>query len=235
MAGPTNTSGTYNYSPSLGELVLYAFDNAGVRPTALTQEHMVSARHAANMIFSRWSNQGVNLWQVQLVSTPLIQGQATYTVPNNAVTVLDVYARIQQGNGPPVDRIMIPVSRSEYAAYAVKSQQGFPTVFWFDRLLSPTLTLWLVPDGTSAQFLQYYYVSQIQDANLPGGQQPEIPYRFLEAFADALAYRLARMWAPEKAQLLKAVADESYQIAAMQDEEQATQYISPMTNSYWRV
>ncbi len=235
MAGPTNLSGTYNYFPTLGELTLYAFDLAQVRPTALTAEHMVSARHAANLMLARWSNQGVNLWEVKLASVALVQGQATYAVPTNAMTVLDVYARIQQGSAPPVDRIMIPVSRSEYAAYAVKSQQGFPTVYWYDRLLAPQLTLWLVPDGTSAQYLQYYYVTQMQDAVMSGGAQPDIPYRWLEAFADGLAARLARIWKPELAQALKAQADESYQIAALQDEEMATQYISPMTNSYWRV
>ena len=196
---------------------------------------MVSARHAANMTLARWSNQGVNLWEVKLASTALVQGQATYNVPNNVMTVLDVYARIDNGSGLPVDRIMLPVSRSEYAAYSSKESQGFPTVYWYDRLLAPTLTLYLVPDGTSAQYLQYYYVTQMQDSNLIGGQQPDIPYRFLEAFADHLAWRLARMWAPDKAQLLKAVADESYQIAALQDEEQASQYISPDTSSYWRV
>ena len=34
------TSGTFTFNPDLGELVLYAFNLAGVRPTALTQAHM---------------------------------------------------------------------------------------------------------------------------------------------------------------------------------------------------
>lgn len=235
MAGPTELSGTYDFAPGLGELVLYAFHNAGIRPTSLTQEHMVSARQAANMTLSRWANQGVNLWEVKLATIDLVEGQATYSVPNNVVTVLDVYARIIQNSAPNIDRIMIPVSRTEYASYSVKTQQGFPTVYWFDRLLSPTLTFWLVPDGQSAQQVQYYYVTQMQDANLINGQQPDIPYRFLEAFADHLSWRLARMWAPDKAQMLKMVADESYQIAALQDEETASQYISPDTSRYWRI
>ncbi len=235
MAGPTNLSGTYDFSPGLGELVLYAYNICQIRPTEITQTHMVNARMATNLMLARWANQGVNLWEVKLASVALVQGQATYNVPNNVMTVLDVYARIDNGSAPPIDRIMLPVSRSEYAAYSSKTSQGFPTVFWFDRLLAPTLTLWLVPDGSSAQYLQYYYVTQMQDSNLVGGKQPDIPYMWLEAFADGLAYRLAKIWKPDMAPGLKMQADESYQIAALQNIEQASQYISPDTSSYWRV
>ena len=71
------TSGLYAYNPSLGELVLYSFNIAQVRSTALTQEHMESARMATNLMLARWANQGVNLWAVDLVTVPLVQGQAT--------------------------------------------------------------------------------------------------------------------------------------------------------------
>ena len=74
------TSGTYDFNPSLGEITIYAYMNIGLRPTSLVQEHMESARMATNMMLSRWANQGVNLWAVDLIETPLVQGQATYTV-----------------------------------------------------------------------------------------------------------------------------------------------------------
>jgi hypothetical protein len=49
-----------------------------------------------------------------------------------------------------------------------------------------------------------------------------------------MAYRLSLMFAPEKVQLLKPLADESYQIAASQNIETAQQYISPTIASYFR-
>lgn len=128
----------------------------------------------------------------------------------------------------------MPISRTEYASYPNKTQQGFTTVFWFDRLINPTITLWPVPDGSSAQYLKYYRVRQLQDANLSNAQTLDIPYLWLEAFADGLAYRLARIWAPDKAPLFKAVADESYQIAANQNVENAATYVSPMIAGYFR-
>jgi hypothetical protein len=144
--------------------------------------------------------------------------------------VLDAYTTT--ANGP--DRVIMPISRTEYASYPNKTQQGFPTSYWFDRLVSPTLTLWPVPDGSSATILKYYRVRQVQDANLQNGENVEIPYRWLEAFADGLAYRLARIWQPQMAVALKGQADESYQIAAEQDVEVVNTYISPMIGGYFR-
>jgi hypothetical protein len=225
-------SGTYNFNPSLGEMTLYAYNLCGIRGTALLQEHMESARMAANMMLGRWSSDGVNLWTVDKQSVPLIAGQATYTVPSNTIVMLDAY--IVTTNGSIfTNRLILPISRTEYASYPNPESEGFPTTFWFDRLLSPTVTLWPVPNGTQTS-LDYYRVRQIQDSNFSDGQQVEMPYYFLEAFAYGLAQRLALIWAPEKVQLLKPLADESYQIAAAQNIETAQQYISPMISGYFR-
>jgi hypothetical protein len=227
------TSATYDFNPSLGEMVLYAFNLIGVRPTAITQSHMESARMAANMLQSRWANQGVNLWAVDLVTVPLVTGQATYDLDPNIVVMLDAYMTTVAGS-VSTDRIILPISRTEYASYPNKSQQGFTTVFWMDRLLAPTVTLWPVPDGTSAQYLKYYRVRQIQDANYTQAATIEIPYMWMEAFADGMAYRLARIWQPMMAPALKPIADESYNIAAMQNEETAQMYVSPQLSGYYR-
>ena len=227
------TSGTYAFNPALGEIVLYAYNLIGVRNTAVLQEHMQSARMAANMMLSRWANQGVNLWAVDLITVPLVQGTSTYSVDANTVVMLDTYIQTDNGSGQPIDRLILPISRTEYASYPNKDQQGFTTTYWFDRLLSPTVTLWPVPDGTTTS-LKYYRVRQIQDANLQGGQQVEIPYLWMEAFAYGLAQRLSTIWAPDKMMMLKPLADEAYNIAAAQNVETAQQYISPMISGYFR-
>jgi hypothetical protein len=228
------TSGTYTFNPSLGEATIYAYNLIGLRGTSLLQEHMEAARMASNMLLSRWSNQGVNLWAVDLVTTTLVTGQATYPVAANTVMILDAYVTTDQ-TGDNIDRIILPVSRTEYASYPNKEQQGFPTVFWFDRLLSPTVTLWPVPNVENGpSTLSYYRVKQLQDANLTNGQNVEIPYLWMEAFAYALAQRLATIWAPDKVAMLKPLAEEAYAIAAEQNVETAQQFISPMISGYFR-
>ena len=228
------TSGTYSYNPSLGEIILYAFNMLGVRNTALTQEHMLSARTAANLLLADWSNETPNLWKVDQVVTPLVAGQATYVVDPKTVMILDAYMTINNGLSPAIDRIILPVSRSEYATYPNKTQQGFTTVFWFDRLISPTVTLWPVPDGTSAQYLTYYRVTQMQDAGFAGGQTVDIPYRWLNAFADGMAVQLGRSWNPTSIATNKSFADASYARAYAQDTENTPFYISPMLGSFFR-
>jgi len=227
------SSGTYAFNPSLGELVLYAFNVAGVRNTALLQEHMQSAKMATNLMLARWANQGVNLWKVDLVTVPLVQGQSTYSVDQSTVIILDAYMTTVSGS-TSTDRIILPISRSEYSTYPNKEQQGFTTVYWLDRLISPSVTLWPVPDGSSAQYLKYYRVRRIEDANFTNGQTLDIPYLWLEAFGDGLAFRLAKIWNPPMAPGLKAQADESYRIAADQNVETASTYISPQLAGYYR-
>jgi len=226
------TSGTYNFNPSLGEITLYAFNLCGLRNTSLLQEHMESARMAANMVAASFSNRGVNLWQVDLVTVPLVQGTSTYSVDPSTVMILDGYVTTGSGT-TAIDRIIMPVSRTEYASYPNKTQQGWPTTFWFDRLLAPTVTLWPVPDGNEVSF-SYYRLRQIQDANFTSGQTVDVPYLWMEAFAYALAFRLALIWSPDKVPMLKPIADEAYNIAAEQNVENAATYISPQIQGYYR-
>ena len=301
------TSGTYTFNPSLGEVVLYAYNLCDVRNTALAQEHMEAARMSTNLLLANWANRGVNLWAVDLITvsfnqtptiltvtgngstttltyatpdtpvytigtqitvagTSVVDGiqtvtassngsvsfsasysgsttggtissstpAATYSINPNTVVMLDAYVETTANGEQPIDRIILPISRTEYASYPNKQQVGFPTVFWMDRLLAPQVTLWPSPDGTSSQYLKYYRVRQIQDANYTGGQTVEIPYLWLEAFAYNLAVRLAVIWNAAKVQLLKPLADEAYSIAAEQNVETAQQYISPQIQGYFR-
>jgi hypothetical protein len=195
---------------------------------------MESARMASNLLLGRWSSQGVNLWAVDQQTIPLVQGTATYPIPSNTITMLDTYIETVNGSAPPIDRIILPITRTEYASYPNKEQQGYPTTFWFDRLLSPTVTLWPVPDGTQTS-LVYYRLRQVQDAVLQGGLQVELPIYFMEAFAYGLAQRLATIYAADRAQGLKALADEAFLIAAEQNTEAGNIYFSPAISGYYRL
>ncbi len=228
----TNTTGTYNFAPSFGETLLYAFGLCQIRPTALTQSHFESGRMASNMVLSEASARGVNLWQVDLQCVPLVQGCSTYQVPTNTITILDVYITQNTGTAGQ-DRIILPISRTEYASYPNKQQQGFPTTFWFDRLLQPTLTLWPVPDAT-ATTLKYYRLRQTQDTALQGAAVPEIPVYWWSWFTKAVAVELALAWAPTQVPVLKPLADEAYNFAASQNTEQSNMYVSPQISGYYR-
>lgn len=224
-------SETFNFVPSTGEIGLTAFGRAGVKRTAITASHMAELRNAANFLLSEWSNQTPNLWVVDLISEPLVASTATYDVPAETVMILDMY--ISYGT-PNTDRLIFPISRSEYAAYPDKTTEGIPTVFWFDRLIAPTFTLWPVPDSATTYTVNYYSVRQNYDANLGSAENPEIPYRFLEAFTAGLAWKLSEIYNQSLEEKLFARYQRAWGIAASQDTENVPVYISPGIGSYFR-
>ena len=225
------TSGTYNFAPSAGEIVLNAFGKVQVRPSEITQNHMFTARMALNELLSEFSNLQPNLWEVSLQQIPLVQGSATYTVPAETVMILDLY--ISYGS-PTVDRYLYPISRSEYASYAVKTTQGTPSVYWFDRLISPQVTFYLVPDGNGPYIAKYYSVRQTQDADVANGQNVEVPYRFFGAYIAGLAWKLSETYAPALENKLFARYQRALAIAQTQDTENVALYITPSVGGYWR-
>lgn len=235
------TSGTYAFNPSLGEVVLNAFSRCGVRRTAILQEHMQDARFETNLMFADWANKGVNLWKVDLQTIPLVAGQTTYYAATNdnandsqrTIMVLDAY--ISTGSGQSqFDRVILPISRTEYSQTPNKNLQAPPTTFWFDRLIQPTITVWPVPDQSDTYTLKFYRVIQIQDAELPAGQTLDVPYRWLNALCTGLAARLSMIYAPERVQILEMKASEAYQTAAGQDTENVPLYIMPGLSGYFR-
>jgi len=227
------TSGTYTFNPSLGEIVLSSYARCGIRRTALMQEHMQDARYETNYMLVDWSLNGVNLWEVDVVTVPLIQGQTTYQVPANTVMILDAYIATGSGQAE-FDRIIMPISRTEYSQTPNKNLQAAPTVFWFDRLIDPTITIWPVPDQTGYYTLKYYRVTQIQDAEYENAQTVDIPYRWLNAAVAGLAARLAAIYAPERQVALEAKAAQAYSAAATQDTENVPMYIMPGLSGYFR-
>ncbi len=226
----TNTSKTYEFNPSLGELVLYAYSKVQIRPTEITQQHMYTARIAANMMLSELSNIQPNLWEVGLQTTPLVQGVATYAVPAETVMILDAY--ITYGT-PSVDRFIFPISRTEYAAIPNKAAQGVPSQFWFDRLISPTITFYLTPDGGGPFVCNYYSVRQTQDAILSNGQTVEIPYRWLSCYGEGLAWKLSETYAPQLETRLQQRYLRSLNLAMTQDTENVPLNITPSVGGYW--
>lgn len=223
------TSGTTAFNPTLGELVLNAFARIGIRRTSLLASHMSDARTEANLLQAEWNNRQVNLWTVDLVTTTLTAGTATYDVDDNIVMILDAY--VTTGG---IDYIIMPISRSEYAAIPNKTQQGRPTQFWFDRLENSDITLWMVPDANSTYTLSYYCCRLIEDAELVNGTNVEIPQLWLDAFAAGLAYRLARIYAPQMKAERKAEYDEAWNVAATQNVENVPLSIVPGLVGYFR-
>lgn len=227
-------SGTYDFFPATGQLVLAAYARIGVRRTELVSEHFENSRNELNLLQAEWANSGPNLWVVTLNTVELDEGQQTVDVPTNTITVLDAYISTADGNGGFTDRIITPMSRTEYASQPNKLSAGSPTVFWFNRQINPQIVLWPVPDNSGPYTLNFYTFTMIQDAVLGGALNPQVPFRWLDAMVAGLAYRLARVYAPALEQVRGGDSQTAYRIAASQDTEGTNFAIQPQTSQYWR-
>lgn len=230
------TSGTWNFAPNAGEVTLNALSRIGIRGPAILPEHLLQARYEFNFMQMEWNNKGPNRWTVDLQTINLVAGTSTYPVDATTVDVMEVYIETpEQGNDSvPIDRIITRISVNEYASYPDKTTPGFPTVYWYDRLVSPSITFWQPPDDTQTYVAKFYRFRRIQDAVLSGGVQPEINPLAYDAAAAGLAHRLSRHFAQNLEAQRKMDAKEAWDTFASMDTEKVDFYISPMTADLWR-
>lgn len=133
----------------------------------------------------------------------------------------------------PIDYIMTPLGRTDYAQIPDKAVQARPTTYWFNRQINPNITMWQVPDQNGPYELRAYRMRQIQDANYTMGQTPDIPYRALDALCKRLAYRLAMKYAKPMMTMLKGEADMAMSLLQTSDVEDATIMILPSFEGYY--
>lgn len=229
------TSGTYAFNPSIGQCTLAAYDRIQVRAPALETKHFNTALFESNFLMAHFSNLQPNLWKVTQTSVNLVNGTAIYSIPTNVVMILDAWISTNFGTPQQTDIYITPVSRTEYASYANKSTPGRPTSYWFDRVPpAQTITMWPVPDASGPFVLNYYACLQMQDAGLPGGQTPDIPFLWLDAYVAGLAHRFARVYKPELEAVRKTDAIDAWKVAAEQNVENVPLSLSPNLRVFYR-
>lgn len=225
-------SGTYSFNLSNGQCVIAAYRRIQIRTPELRQEHFDAAYDEMNLSMVHLSNLQPNLWKVSLNTVSLVSGTPTYTLPANTVLVLDAYITTNSGS-QQTNRYIPMFSRTEYASLANPTTQGAPTQFWFDRVVPPTVTFWPVPDSGGPYTFGYYSVSQMQDAQLPNGQTPDLPYLWLDAYVADLAHRLSRIYAPQFEAQRAADAQKAWDIAAAQNIEPVNLSMTPSLGRYY--
>lgn len=232
VTGTPTTADNPPFAPALSELAIDAWERVGKSPGELTVQHLNSMRRSMNLVLTRWSNRGINLWRVGQNTITLKQGVATYTLPGNIIDVLDTYLSVQDGAAITTDIVLTPMGRDTFAAVPVKTQQGKPLMYWVDRTITPSVTFWPVPDQTYG--LNYFAFQQVGDADPTGINTADLPYRFLEAFTAGVASHLAIKWAPERAQMLDAYAKECFVEASDNDREKVSLTLRGDFSGYFR-
>jgi hypothetical protein len=226
------TSNSKDFELDVAEYIEEAFERCGLE--LRTGYDLESARRSLNLLLAEWANRGLNQWTVKQNSIPMVQGTASYnldsTNPTAVIDVLDCFVR-ETVSGTTTDLPLNRMSRAEYANMATKSTTGKPNQFVMDKQITPTITIWPVPDKSSAYTVYVNVLTRMDDADT-GADTMQIPFRFYPCLAAGLAYYMALKRAPDKVQLLKALYEEEFQRAMSQDEERASFRIAPNLRSY---
>ena len=125
-----------------------------------------TARRSLNLLFADWANRGINLWTVEQGSINLVQGTATYNLPDNTVDLLEHVIRTGAGNvSTQADLTITRISVSTYSSIPNKLTQARPIQVYIDRQApTPTVTVWPTPDGSIPYQFIYWRLRRIQDA-----------------------------------------------------------------------
>jgi hypothetical protein len=216
------TSGTSAFNLDLTEIVEEAFERVGSE--LRTGYDLKTARRSLNLMFADWANRGVNMWTFEQGSINLVPGQATYDLPADTVDLLEHVVRTGAGSASTqADLTITRISVSTYATIPNKLQQARPIQVWIERLNTPRITVWPVPDNSQPYTFVYWRMKRIQDAG-NGVNTMDMPFRFVPCMVAGLAYYLALKvpGGAERLGILKQQYDEAWQLASDEDREKAS-------------
>jgi len=126
------------------------------------------------------------------------------------VDVLEAVIR-RDGEDLAINRI----GRSNYLNIPKKTTQSRPTQFYVNRQITPTITVWPVPENSTDQLI-YYRIKRLEDADV-ATNNADIPFRFLPCLVAGLSYHIALKKSPTRVEALKLIYEEEFARAAAQD------------------
>lgn len=215
------TSGVANFNLDLTEIVEEAFERVGSEMR--TGYDLRTARRSMNLMFADWANRGLNMFTYEQGSIPLVAGTATYNLPEDTVDLLEHVIRTGSGSASTqADLTITRISVSTYATIPNKLQQARPIQVWIERLNTPRITVWPVPDNSQPYTFVYWRLRRIQNAG-EGVNTMDMPFRFLPCMVAGLAYYLALKvpGGTDRLPVLKAQYDEAWDLASTEDREKA--------------
>jgi hypothetical protein len=233
------TSGTTTFEStfSIDDIITEAYERLG--RFDYSGNDLRSARRSLNIMFQEWANRGLHYWQVKNNSITLVNGQSVYTMfrstadgtsSTTAVYGVDDILEAVYRNSSSVDFPLTKINRSAYQGLSNKTQTGVPTQYYVQRFIDKvTITLYLTPGASEAgNFLNYYYVSRIQDAG-NYTNEADVPYRFVPCMVAGLAYYLSQKINPQLTQNMKLLYEDELKRALEEDGSSSSSFITPKT------
>jgi|TARA_R110002167_G_scaffold355546_1_gene569952 hypothetical protein len=235
------TSGTYTFELDTSEIIEEAYERCGLEVKSGFE--LKTARRSLNLLLTKWVNDGVNLFTLDLTTSTMTSGTDNITL--SSLQYLDIIdAALRDTNSTPdLDVSMERISMSEYLSYPNKTTAGKPTHYAIERNSQYTSSasathkvyLWPVPDQTYYQLLSWT-VRYPQDVSATYTQNPDIPRRYLPALISGLTVEIANKRPAQvdinRRQELKAYYEQDWEKAREEDRERVSFYVQPKVRGY---
>ena len=223
------TTGTTDFDMDFTEIAEEAWERAGREMRS--GYDLRTARRSMNLMTIEWQNRGINLWTIDEGVIPLTVGVGQYSLPADTIDLLEQVIRTDANTSNQQDLTINRISVSTYSTIPNKVTQGRPIQVWVERLRdNPRVNVWPLPDRAGYVF-KYYRMRRIQDAG-DGSNTADMPFRFLPCLVAGLAYFIS-MKVPELApriEMLKAVYEEQFALAAGEDRVKTSARFVPAAN-----
>jgi len=211
-------SGSTDFELDVTEYIEEAFERCGLE--VRTGYDLKSAKRSLNIMLAEWANRGLNAWTIKQRTQALTANDGLYDLSTDIIDVLSLVCR-RDGTDYSLERL----SRDDYLSIPNKTTTGRPNQFFLDRLTTPILKLWPVPENATDVII-YDALTRIDDADTPTNTLA-VPFRFYPCLAAGLAYYIAVKRAPNRVQLLKGLYDEEFDRALSEDRDRASFNIVP--------
>ena len=212
------TSGSKDFELDVAEYVEEAFERCGLE--VRTGYDLRSAKRSLNLLFADWANRGLNQWTITQRTQAMTEDTGTYSLSADVIDILSVVVRRSS-----TDFALSRISRDAYLSIPTKTTSGRPNQFFLDRQITPVLKVWPVPEN-STDVIHYDALIRMDDADTFVNTL-DVPFRLYPCLAAGLAYYISIKRAPNRAQLLKAMYEEEFERAMVEDRDRASFKVVP--------
>lgn len=218
-----STSGTYNFSMDIDEVIQEAMEMIGGEPT-LGHEPK-SARRSINLLLSDWQNRDIMLWTAETSVFTVSVSTTTYSLASSSIDVLEAVV-----NRDDTDIQLERISMQEYLKIPNKKQTGRPTQYAVRHERdNPVVYLWPLPENSTDQ-VKVELIRYMQDVNKSAIQTADISRKFLPCLTAGVAYYMS-MKRPNvdmnRIAMIKTEYEERLARALTEDRERASLFITP--------
>lgn len=217
------TSGTYNFTMDIDEVIQEAMEMIGGEET-LGHEPK-SARRSINLLLQDWQNRGVMLWTA---NSSVVSVAASVTTIALSSATIDVLEAVYNRNDTDVQ--LERISMQEYLKIPQKGQTGRSTQYAVRHERgAPVVYLWPLPSQSTDQ-VKFELVRYMEDVNKSAVQNADISRRFLPCLTAGLSYHMSMKRPGVEAgriQMIKQEYEERLARAMEEDRERVSIFFKP--------